>query len=70
MRPVCQLIIFLLFTLLFLIIWLNINVLILLKEPLIEKAVLTVMYPMSYKLLHAVVLSNDSLYVFVLEYIS
>ena len=25
-----------------------------------------VMYPMSYKLVHAVVLSNDSLYVFVL----
>ena len=29
-----------------------------------------VMYPMSYKLVHAVVLSNDSLYVFVLVYIS
>ena len=28
------------------------------------------MYPMSYKLVHAVVLSNDSLYVFVLVYIS
>ena len=29
-----------------------------------------VMYSMSYKLVHAVVLSNDSLYVFVLVYIS
>ena len=30
----------------------------------------SVMYHMSYELVHAVVLSNDSLYVFVLVYIS
>ena len=29
-----------------------------------------VMYPMSYKLVYAVLLSNDSLYLFVLVYIS
>ena len=32
--------------------------------------VVPVMYPTSYKLVHAVVLSNDALYVFVLVYIS
>ena len=41
MRPVCLHMIFLLFTLLYLIIWLKINLLILLKEPSIEKAILT-----------------------------
>ena len=41
MRPVCLLMIFLLFTLLYLIIQLKINLLILLKEPSIEKAILT-----------------------------
>ena len=41
MRPVCLLMIFLLFTLLYLIIQLKINVLILLKEPSREKALLT-----------------------------
>ena len=41
MQPVCLYIIFLLFTLLYLIIWLKINLLILLKEPSIEKALLT-----------------------------
>ena len=41
MRPVCLLIIFLLFTLLYLIIRLKINLLILLKEPSREKALLT-----------------------------
>ena len=41
MRPVCLLMIFLLFTLLYLIIQLKINLLILLKEPSIEKALLT-----------------------------
>ena len=38
------------------------------EDPLENEG--TVMYPMSYKLVHAVVLSNDSLYVFVLVYIS
>ena len=41
MRPVCLLIIFLLFTLLYLIIQLKLNVLILLKEPSREKCPLT-----------------------------
>ena len=41
MRPVCLLMIFLLFTLLYLIIQLKINVLILLKKPSVEKALLT-----------------------------
>ena len=41
MQPVCLLMIFLLFTLLYLIIQLKINLLILLKEPSIEKALLT-----------------------------
>ena len=41
MRSVCLLMIFLLFTLLYLIIKLNINLLILLKEPSREKALLT-----------------------------
>ena len=41
MRPVCQHMIFHLFTLLYLILWLKINVFILLKEPSIEKALLT-----------------------------
>ena len=41
MRPVCLLMIFLLFTLLYLIILLKINLLILLKEPSREKALLT-----------------------------
>ena len=41
MLPVCLLVIFLLFTLLYLIIQLKINLLILLKEPSIEKALLT-----------------------------
>ena len=41
MRPVCQHMIFLLFTLLYLIIKLKINLLILLKEPSREKALLT-----------------------------
>ena len=41
MRPVCLLMIFLLFTLLYLIIQLKINLLILLKEPSREKALLT-----------------------------
>ena len=41
MRPVCLLMIFLLFTLLYLIIQLQINLLILLKEPSREKALLT-----------------------------
>ena len=41
MRPVCQLMIFLLFTLLYLIIKLKINLLVLLKEPSREKALLT-----------------------------
>ena len=41
MRPVCLLMIFLLFTLLYLIIELKINLLILLKEPSREKALLT-----------------------------
>ena len=41
MRPVCLLMIFLLFTLLYLIIKLKINLLILLKEPSREKALLT-----------------------------
>ena len=40
MRPVCILMIFLLFTLLYLIISLKINLLILLKEPSREKALL------------------------------
>ena len=40
MRPVCLLMIFLLFTLLYLIIQLKINLLILLKEPFREKALL------------------------------
>ena len=40
MRPVCLLMIFLLFTLLYLLISLKINLLILLKEPSIEKALL------------------------------
>ena len=40
MRPVCLLMIFLLFTLLYLIIKLKINLLILLKEPSREKALL------------------------------
>ena len=40
MRPVCLLMIFLLFTLLYLIISLKINLLILLKEPSVEKALL------------------------------
>ena len=41
MRPVCLLMIFLLFTLLYLIIQLKINLLILLKEPSRENALLT-----------------------------
>ena len=41
MRPVCLLMIFLLFTLLYPIIWLKLNLLILLKEPSREKALLT-----------------------------
>ena len=41
MRPVCLLMIFLLFTLLYLIIQLKINLLILLKVPSREKALLT-----------------------------
>ena len=41
MRPVCLLMIFLLFTLLYLIIKLKINLLILLKEPSRKKALLT-----------------------------
>ena len=41
MRPVCLLVIFLPFTLLYLIIYLKINLLILLKEPSREKALLT-----------------------------
>ena len=41
MRPVCLLMIILLFTLLYLIIQLKINVLILLKEPSREKDILT-----------------------------
>ena len=41
MQPVCPLMIFLLFTLLYLIILLKINLLILLKEPTSEKAILT-----------------------------
>ena len=41
MRPVCLLMIFLLFTLRYLIIYLKINLLILLKEPSREKALLT-----------------------------
>ena len=41
MQPVCLLMIFLLFTLLYLIIQLKVNLLILLKEPSIEKALLT-----------------------------
>ena len=41
MRPVCLLMIFVLFTLLYLIILLKINLLILLKEPSREKALLT-----------------------------
>ena len=41
MRPVCLLMIFLLFTLLYLIIQLKINLLILLKEPSRAKALLT-----------------------------
>ena len=41
MRPVCILMIFLLFSLLYLIIKLKINLLILLKEPVREKALLT-----------------------------
>ena len=41
MRPVCLLMIFLLFTLFYLMIYLKINLLTLLKEPLIEKAFLT-----------------------------
>ena len=41
MRPVCLLMIFLLFTLLYLIIQLKLNLLILLKEPSREKALLT-----------------------------
>ena len=41
MRPVCLLMIFLLFILLYLIVLLKINLLILLKEPSIEKALLT-----------------------------
>ena len=41
MRPVCLLMSFLLFTLLYLIIELKINLLLLLKEPSIEKALLT-----------------------------
>ena len=41
MRPVCLLMIFLLFTLVYLIILLEINLLILLKEPSQEKALLT-----------------------------
>ena len=41
MRPVCLLMIFLLFTLLYLVIQLKINLLILLKEPSREKALLT-----------------------------
>ena len=41
MQPVCLLMIFLLFTLLYLIIKLKINLLILLKEPSREKALLT-----------------------------
>ena len=41
MRPVCLLMIFLLFTLLYLIIQFKINLLILLKEPSREKALLT-----------------------------
>ena len=40
MRPFCLLMIFLHFTLLYLIIYLKINLLILLKEPAIEKAYL------------------------------
>ena len=40
-RPVCLHMIFLLFTLLYLIIWLKINLLISLKEPSIEKALIT-----------------------------
>ena len=43
MRPVCLLMIFLLFTLLYLIIELKINLLILLKEPSREKALLTLL---------------------------
>ena len=43
MQPVCLLMIFLLFTQLYLIICLNINLLILLKEPSIEKALLTLL---------------------------
>ena len=45
MRQVCLLMIFLLFTQLYLIIQLNINVLILLKEPSTEKALLTLHVP-------------------------
>ena len=41
MRPVCLLMLFLLFTLLYLIIYLKINLLILFKEPSREKALLT-----------------------------
>ena len=41
MRPVCLIMIFLLFTLLYHMVWLKINVLILLKEPSIGKALLT-----------------------------
>ena len=41
MQPVCLLMIISLFTLLYLIIWLNINLLILLKEPSREKALHT-----------------------------
>ena len=41
MRPVCQLMIFLLSTLLYLMNLTKINILILLKEPSIEKALLT-----------------------------
>ena len=41
MRPVCLLMIFLLFTLLFLLLKLKTNLLIVLKEPSIEKALLT-----------------------------
>ena len=41
MRSVCLHVIYLLFTLVHLMIWLKINLLILLKEPSIEKALLT-----------------------------
>ena len=41
MRPVCLLMMFLLFTLLYLIIYLKLNLLILLKEPSSENALLT-----------------------------